>query len=141
MSSEESKKTLSSTESDATKSATNNDPSTQSYTGMASSAAGSAAETATNAAAGVKDTMFSMFGGGSKKDTKADKPSEDEDRSGSQKALKEKEKAQQEQEGSKEGDNPEEGVGGSLTLSSVYIFHRRTSLKACYQPLCLHDVR
>ena len=60
-----------------------------SYTGTATSAAANAATTASNAAAGVKDGIFSMFGGGAKKD----KVEEDEaqDRSGSSKAQKDAE--------------------------------------------------
>lgn len=53
-----------------------------SYTGMASAATSSA----TNAAVGVKDSVFSMFGGGAKKDKKED--DEAQDRSGSSKAQK-----------------------------------------------------
>ena len=56
------------------------------YTDMASSAATSAATAAT----GVKDSVFSMFGGGAKKETK-DEAEEPEDRSGSAKAQKEAE--------------------------------------------------
>ena len=63
------------------------------YTGMAASAAGTAAETATNAAVGVKDTMFSMFGGGGKKEEKKETDEGEVDRSGSAKAVKEKEQA------------------------------------------------
>ena len=75
------------------------------YAGMATSVAGSAAETATNAAVGVKDTMFSMFGGGGKKEVKDEKAGEgEEDRSGSAKAAKEKEKE-------KEGGDEEDAVG------------------------------
>jgi Ran-binding protein 1 len=52
--------------------------------------ASSAASTATNAALGVKDNMFSMFGGGSKKEKK--EPADDpEEASGSAKAQKEAE--------------------------------------------------
>ena len=60
------------------------------YTGMATSAAASAATTATATAAGVKDNVFSMFGGGAKKEKKED-PDEPEDRSGSLKSKKEAE--------------------------------------------------
>ena len=60
------------------------------YTGMASSAASNFATTATSAAAGVKDNVFSMFGGGAKKEKKEDN-SQDQDRSGSSKAQKEAE--------------------------------------------------
>ena len=64
------------------------------YTGTATSAAANAATTASNAAAGVKDSVFSMFGGGAKKD----KVEEDEaqDRSGSSKAQKDAEGADDE---------------------------------------------
>ena len=55
------------------------------FTGMAAAATGSA----TNAAIGVKDSVFSMFGGGVKKDKKED--NEAQDRSGSSKAQKEAE--------------------------------------------------
>ena len=60
---------------------------TTSYTEMVTSAATSAATTATTAAAGVKDNVFSMFGGGAKKEKK-EEPEEPEDRSGSSKAKK-----------------------------------------------------
>ena len=83
-----------------------------SYAGMATSAAGTAAETATNAAAGVKDTMFSMFGGGAKKEVK-DEQADEEDRSGSAKAIKEKEKEKEKEKGqeeAKEGANVDEQV-------------------------------
>ena len=56
------------------------------YTDMASTAATQAATTA----AGVKDSVFSMFGGGAKKEKK-DEPEEPEDKSGSAKAHKEAE--------------------------------------------------
>ena len=55
------------------------------YSGMASAATSSA----TNAAVGVKDSVFSMFGGGAKKDKRED--DETQDRSGSSKAQKEAE--------------------------------------------------
>ena len=89
--------------------------STQSYTALASSAAGTAAETATNAATGVKDTMFSMFGGGAKKEA-SDGAAKDEeqDRSGSAKALKEKEK-EKIQETSRDDHDEHEGVSQSAT--------------------------
>ena len=78
------------------------------YTGIATSAAGTAAETATNAAVGVRDTMFSMFGGGEKKEVKDEKITEsEEDRSGSAKAIKEKEKEKEDTRGREE---QEEGV-------------------------------
>ena len=73
------------------------------YTGIATSAAGTAAETATNAAVGVKDTMFSMFGGGGKKAIKDEKVTEsEEDKSGSAKATKEKEKEKKDLRGAEE---------------------------------------
>jgi len=75
------------------------------YTEMASSAAGTAASTASaaantagSAAVGVKDTMFSMFGGGAKKEKKEDED-ENEDRSGSAKAKKDAEAAEEKEEG------------------------------------------
>ena len=65
-------------------------PATASYTEMASNAA----ESATTAAAGVKDSVFSMFGGGAKKEKKEEPDAETEDRSGSSKAKKDAEAAE-----------------------------------------------
>ena len=65
-------------------------PAATSYTEMASNAAGSA----TIAAAGVKDSVFSMFGGGAKKEKKEEPEGEVEDRSGSSKAKKDSEAAE-----------------------------------------------
>lgn len=62
---------------------------------MASNAAGSA----TTAAAGVKDSVFSMFGGGAKKEKKEEPEGETEDRSGSSKAKKDAEAAEAADEG------------------------------------------
>lgn len=67
-------------------------PPASSYTEMASNAAG----TATTAAAGVKDSVFSMFGGGAKKEKKEEPEGETEDRSGSSKAKKDAEAAEAE---------------------------------------------
>ena len=53
--------------------------------------ASSAASTATAAAAGVKDNVFSMFGGGAKKEKKEDPEDEPEEASGSSKAKKDAE--------------------------------------------------
>lgn len=54
--------------------------------------ASNAASTATAAATGVKDSVFSMFGGGGKKEKKADEDDEGKDEpSGSSKAKKEAE--------------------------------------------------
>lgn len=61
------------------------------YTDMASNAASTVASSATTAAAGVKDSVFSMFGGGEKKETKVQDDDAVNDRSGSAKAQKEKE--------------------------------------------------
>ena len=61
------------------------------YTEMASNAAAGAG----SAAAGVKDSVFSMFGGGAKKE-KAEEPDEAVDRSGSSKAQKDAEAAKEE---------------------------------------------
>ncbi|MCJ1459021.1 single stranded nucleic acid binding protein [Mycoblastus sanguinarius] len=72
-----------------------------SYTEMASLAASNAAGSATTAAAGVKDSVFSMFGGGAKKEKKEEPDVETEDRSGSSKAKKDAEAA--EAEGAEEG--------------------------------------
>ena len=54
--------------------------------------------------------MFSMFGGGAKKEAKSDDVPQEEDRSGSAKAVKEKEK-----EEAREGEGDEEGVGHTST--------------------------
>lgn len=98
---------------DASGNATSTEASGASYTGMATSAAGSAAETATNAAVGVKDTMFSMFGGGVKKEKEKEKDKAPElDSSENAKAGNEKEKekdADKDQEGAKQGCDEEEG--------------------------------
>lgn len=84
------------TETAATPIATQEDPAAKSeqtsYTEMASAATSSA----TSAAVGVKDSVFSMFGGGAKKEKKED--DEVQDRSGSSKAKKEAEQ---------EGEDPE----------------------------------
>lgn len=77
---------------------TEEDKTKHTYTDMATSAATSAATTATAAAAGVKDNVFSMFGGGAKKE-KREEPDELEDRSGSSKAKKDAEAAEAEAEG------------------------------------------
>ncbi|KAL2053535.1 hypothetical protein ABVK25_006187 [Lepraria finkii] len=76
-------------------STTNTQPAT--YTEMASNAASSAG----TAAAGLKDSMFSMFGGGAKKEKREDEAEGEEDRSGSSKAKKdaEAEKAAQHEDG------------------------------------------
>ena len=95
---------------DASGSTTATDGQHASYTEIAAGAASSAAGTATNAAVGVKDTMFSMFGGGAKKEAKSDDVPQEEDRSGSAKAVKQKEK-----EESREGEGDEEGVGHNFT--------------------------
>ncbi|KAL9138399.1 MAG: hypothetical protein Q9175_000382 [Cornicularia normoerica] len=76
-------------------------PAATSYTEMASNAAGSA----TTAAAGVKDSVFSMFGGGAKKEKKEEPEGETEDRSGSSKAKKDAEAAEADEGG--EDDAPE----------------------------------
>ena len=72
-----------------TGSSTDEKPAT--YTDMASNAATAAATTATAAATGVKDSVFSMFGGGAKKETPVQDDDAANDRSGSAKAMKEKE--------------------------------------------------
>ena len=60
-----------------------------SYTEMASNAASTAANTASTTAANMKDNVFSMFGGGAKKERKED--TEVDEPSGSSKAKKEAE--------------------------------------------------
>ena len=70
---------------------TTNDEKPATYTDMASNAASTVASSATTAAAGVKDSVFSMFGGGEKKETKVQDDDAVNDRSGSAKAQKEKE--------------------------------------------------
>ena len=76
------------------------------YTTMASTAAGNTAESASNAAVGMKDAVFSMFGGGVKKE-KREEEGEEEDRSGSAKAVKAKEaeeKGEEARDGGEGGD-------------------------------------
>lgn len=68
-----------------------------SYTEAATSAASTAASTATAAASGVKDSVFSMFGGGAKKEKKPEEDEADEP-SGSSKAKKEEEEDKAEEE-------------------------------------------
>ncbi|KAL6721593.1 Ran GTPase binding protein Sbp1 [Lecanora helva] len=80
------------------------------YTEMASNAASGVAGTATNAATGVKDSVFSMFGGGAKKEKAQEEEEEEQDRSGSSKAKKDAEAAEKEEageEGEEEPDSPE----------------------------------
>ncbi|KAL9587424.1 MAG: hypothetical protein Q9212_000239 [Teloschistes hypoglaucus] len=71
------------------------------YTEMAQSAATSA----TNAAAGVKDNVFSMFGGGAKKEKKEEAVDDAAETSGSAKAKRDAEAA----EANKEGEGAEGG--------------------------------
>lgn len=110
---------------DASGSTTTTDGQHASYTELAAGAASSAAGTATNAAVGVKDTMFSMFGGGAKKEAKSGDVPHEEDRSGSAKAVKEKEK-----EESREGEGDEEGVG-HLSTSRLAGLKATSSTLAC----------
>lgn len=56
----------------------------QTYTEMASNATANA----TAAAAGVKDSVFSMFGGGAKKEKKVEPEDDEDEPSGSSKAKK-----------------------------------------------------
>ena len=62
-----------------------------SYTEIATHAASTAASSATAVAAGVKDNVFSMFGGGAKKEKKDDGRDEVDEPSGSSKAKKDAE--------------------------------------------------
>ena len=84
------------------------DPNT-SYVGAASNAASSAATTAASTAQGVKDSVFSMFGGGAKKPEKKDDENnvgEEQDRSGSAKAAKDAKTADEEGEGEEKAVSP-----------------------------------
>ena len=76
------------------------------YTEMASNAASGVAGTATIAATGVKDSVFSMFGGGQKK-ARAPEEEGEQDRSGSSKVKKDAEEKEKEEGG-------EDGVGPLL---------------------------
>ena len=95
-----------------------------SYSEMASNAAGSA----TTAAAGVKDSVFSMFGGGAKKEKKEEPEGEAEDRSGSSKAKKDAEAAEAEEGGE---------VGFPLPLPySNFLYRLDYMQEANYEGLC-----
>lgn len=71
------------------------------YVGAATTAASSAASTAATTAQGVKDSVFSMFGGGAKKPEKTEDKEEVEgqDRSGSAKAAKDAKAADEDADG------------------------------------------
>ena len=74
------------------------------YSGMATSAATNAASSAASTAQGVKDSVFSMFGGGAKKEEdKSKDPEEEQDRSGSAKAVKEAKEKKEGEDGEGEG--------------------------------------
>lgn len=62
-----------------------------SYTEIATHAASTAASSVTGVAAGVKDNVFSMFGGGAKKEKKEDAADDADEPSGSSKAKKDAE--------------------------------------------------
>lgn len=62
-----------------------------SYTEIATHAASTAASSATAVAAGVKDNVFSMFGGGAKKEKKEEAEDGADEPSGSSKAKKDAE--------------------------------------------------
>ena len=102
------------------------------YTEMASNAASNAASTAGTAAVGVKDSVFSMFGGGAKKEKKDDE-GEEEDRSGSSKAMKdkevEKEKAAEHEYG--------EGEGGAVSFSFCSLPRHLRSSRGTNLYLCV----
>ena len=77
---------------------------------MASNAASSVAGTAGATAQGVKDSVFSMFGGGAKKEKKEDegaREGEDEDRSGSSKAKRDEKEKEKENEATAEHEDGE----------------------------------
>ena len=96
-------------------------PAATSYTEMASNAAGSA----TTAAAGVKDSVFSMFGGGAKKEKKEEPESEVEDRSGSSKAKKDAEAAEGDEGG-------EVGLAVFLFPVSSRVFKEANCVTPCW---------
>lgn len=83
------------------------------YVGAATNAASSAATTAATTAQGVKDSVFSMFGGGAKKPEKKDDEAgeEGQDRSGSAKAAKDAKAAD------------EDGDGDDKAVSSPHALH------------------
>ena len=87
--------------------------------------ASNAASSAGTAAAGVKDSMFSMFGGGAKKEKKEDEAEGEEDRSGSSKAKKdaEAEKAAEHEDG--------EPVNFSPSKPSTHALHTSTGFLLC----------
>jgi len=62
-----------------------------SYTEVATHAASTVASSATAVAAGVKDNVFSMFGGGAKKEKKEEAEHDADEPSGSSKAKKDAE--------------------------------------------------
>ena len=95
------------TETAATSIATQEDSVTKSEQPSYTELATAATSSATSAAVGVKDSVFSMFGGGAKKEKKED--DEVQDRSGSSKAQKEAEQ---------EGDDPEVIHAPTLTLDT-----------------------
>jgi len=73
-------------------------------TDKASDAVTTVASSATAAATGVKDSVFSMFGGGEKKETKVEDEGAANDRSGSAKAQKEKEDDEEDKAEEEEAD-------------------------------------
>lgn len=78
---------------------------------MASNAASSVAGTAGATAQGVKDSVFSMFGGGAKKEKKEEDEGAgqgaEEDRSGSSKAKRDEKEKEKETEGVAEHEDGE----------------------------------
>ena len=117
------------------------------YVGAATNVASSAATTAASTAQGVKDSVFSMFGGGAKKPEKKDEETEEgeaQDRSGSAKAAKDAKAAEE----GEEGDEKAVSLFSSSTLNltgrhhgpervvSWYLYHfagvqRRRSRSQC----------
>lgn len=83
------------------------------YVGAATNVASSAANTAATTAQGVKDSVFSMFGGGAKKPEKKEDENEGDeaqDRSGSAKAAKDAKAAEEGEEGEDKADEEEAEV-------------------------------
>ncbi|KAL8947647.1 MAG: hypothetical protein Q9222_006092 [Ikaeria aurantiellina] len=85
------------------------------YTGMAQTAA----STATSAAAGVKDNVFSMFGGGAKKEKKEEPADDPTEASGSSKAQR----AAETDEAAREGEAGEEEAPESPDVHFEPVVH------------------
>jgi hypothetical protein len=96
------------------------------YTDMASNATSTAASSAHSAATGVKDSVFSMFGGGAKKETKVEDDDAANDRSGSAKAQKEKEDDEVGYKASRLQTAWNEGINKCRSIANNHFYYRRT---------------